>query len=78
MTAINIIFDGPPSDKNSRFVEIENDEGTSVRVGTWAADEHPGHEGLWRLRISLADLLESELSLTTGADLMDEYDPEES
>lgn len=78
MTAINIIFDGPPSDKNSRFVEIENDEGTSVRVGTWAVDDHPGHEGLWRLRITLADLLENELSLTKGTDLMGEYNPEES
>lgn len=57
MTSINIIFDGPPGPDGGRFVEIENDRGESIRVGEWEADPRPEHEGLWRLRISLADAL---------------------
>ncbi len=57
MSAIIIIFDGPPSHDGGRFVEVENDQGASIRIGEWSADERPGHEGLWRLRITLSDLL---------------------
>lgn len=51
MTAINIIFDGHPGPEGPRFVEIENDEGKSIRIGDWEPDPRPEHEGYWRLRI---------------------------
>lgn len=56
MTAINIIFDGPPDHEGPRFVEIEDADGQSIRIGDWAPDERPEHEGLWRLRITLAEM----------------------
>lgn len=51
MRFINFIFDGPPGPDGGRFVEVEDDEGKSIRVGQWEADPRPGHEGLWRLRL---------------------------
>ena len=45
---INIIFDGPPSHESGRFVEVETDDGRSIRVGEWI--ERP--DGLWALRIT--------------------------
>ena len=45
---INIIFDGPPSHKSGRFVEVETDDGKSVNAGEWI--ERP--DGLWALRIT--------------------------
>lgn len=51
MTFINFIFDGPPGPEGGHFVEIENADGKSIRVGEWEADPRPGHEGFWRLRI---------------------------
>lgn len=44
---INILFDGPPSAESGRFVEVETDDGRSVRVGEWI--ERP--DGLWALRL---------------------------
>lgn len=60
MTAINIIFDGPPDHEGPRFVEVENDQGQSIRVGEWAALNREGFEdaGYWRLRITLAELMQ--------------------
>lgn len=52
MTAISIIFDGPPDHHGPRFVEIENDKGESIRIGDWEPDPRPEHEGFWRLRIA--------------------------
>jgi hypothetical protein len=46
---IDIVFDGPPSMPAPRFVEVENDEGESIKVGEWI--ERP--DGLWVLRIPL-------------------------
>lgn len=46
--AINIIIDGPPSHESGRFVEVETDEGESVKVGEWIARE----DGTWALRIT--------------------------
>ncbi|MCP4393646.1 MAG: hypothetical protein GY804_05190 [Alphaproteobacteria bacterium] len=46
--AINIIFDGPPSHKSGRFVEVETDDGKSINSGTWAERD----DGLWTLRIT--------------------------
>jgi hypothetical protein len=47
MTAINIVFDGPPAHESGRFVEVEDDKGHGLRVGQWY--ERP--DGLWALRI---------------------------
>jgi hypothetical protein len=46
--AINIIFDGPPSHKSGRFVEVETDDGKSIGAGEWVERE----DGLWALRIT--------------------------
>ena len=45
--AINVIFDGPPSHESSRFVEVENDHGESIRAGEWIKRA----DGYWALRI---------------------------
>lgn len=45
--AINIIFDGPPSNESGRFIESENDAGESICAGTWI---NRG-DGTWALRI---------------------------
>lgn len=47
MTAINIVFDGPPGPESGRFVEVEDDKGHGLSVGQWY--ERP--DGLWALRI---------------------------
>lgn len=51
MTAINIVFDGPPGAQTGRFVEVEDDDGQSLSVGEWVpyGDSQPGW---WKLRIS--------------------------
>ena len=48
MKAINIIFDGPPDHEAGRFVEVETDDGKSIRVGEWIKKEN----GYWALRIA--------------------------
>jgi hypothetical protein len=49
-SVINIVFDGPPSHEGPRFVEVEDDDGHSIRVGKWV----PRDDGLWALRIEWA------------------------
>ncbi|MCI2959519.1 hypothetical protein MN032_17680 [Agromyces atrinae] len=44
---IEIVFDGPPAHESGRFVEVENPEGASIRVGEWIERE----DGFWVLRI---------------------------
>ncbi len=44
---INIIFDGPPSHRSGRFVEVETDDGESINAGDWIKRD----DGLWALRI---------------------------
>lgn len=68
MTAISIIFDGPPDHHGPRFVEIENKQGKSIRIGDWRPDPRPEHEGYWNLRISLAELME--LAASEGQDIL--------
>lgn len=51
--AINIIFDGPPSHESGRFVEVETDDGKSIKIGEWIQKR----VGYWALRITeLPDL----------------------
>jgi hypothetical protein len=46
--AINIIFDGPPGPEGPRFIEVETDDGRSIRVGEWQQRQ----DGNWGLRIA--------------------------
>lgn len=45
--ALNIVFDGPPASESGRFVEVETDDGASVRVGEWI----DRGDGTWALRL---------------------------
>jgi len=47
---LDIVFDGPPSHEAPRFVEVENEQGCSVRAGEWVERE----DGYWVLRIQVA------------------------
>lgn len=49
---INIIVDGPPGPEFGQFVEVEDDEGHSLKVGTWTGPDENGH---YRLRLAVAD-----------------------
>ncbi len=51
---INIIIDGPPGPESGQFVEIETDDGKSIRLGGW----HPRPDGLWSLRITELPVVE--------------------
>lgn len=51
MRYVDIVFDGPPSDRAPRFVEIENDKGISIRLGEWLERE----DGFWVIRIPSDD-----------------------
>ena len=53
--AINIIIDNTDS-QNPVFVEIETEEGKSIRIGTESTDEN----GYRKLRISAEDLIAHE------------------
>jgi hypothetical protein len=48
VSAINILSDGPRGPHGGRFVEVETDDGKSVRDGEWV--KRP--DGLWALRIT--------------------------
>lgn len=49
MEEIRIVFDGPPGPEGGRFVEVENQEGASIRVGEW----RHGKDGFWGLWIPI-------------------------
>jgi len=44
---INIIFDGPPGKDSPRFVEVELDNGESIKIGEWIQQGN-----YWALRIT--------------------------
>jgi hypothetical protein len=44
-----VVFDGPPGPEPPRFVEVEDDEGRSIRCGEWLQRS----DGHWALRISI-------------------------
>jgi len=44
---IDIVFEGPPGPEGGMFVEVENDEGASIRLGDWVDRK----DGFWVLRI---------------------------
>lgn len=49
---VDVVFDGPPSHKSGRFVEVENSSGQSVKIGEWIDRGN----GLWLLRIRDEDI----------------------
>ena len=46
---INIVFDGGPSHHSGRFVEVETDDGKSIKCGEWIK---PDGNNRWKLRIT--------------------------
>ena len=62
---IDVVFDGPPSHESGRFIEVEDSDGHSIKVGEWIhrADDY------WALRIPLphqgAEMTASEEETTT-------------
>jgi hypothetical protein len=48
----DIVFDGPPGPVAGRFVEVEDDQLHSVRLGTWLKRD----DGFWALRVSSSDV----------------------
>jgi len=57
--AINIIFDGPPGRDAPAFVEVETDDGESIRIGEWV--QKGNH---WALRITKLPLTEEDQIIT--------------
>lgn len=49
---IRFVIDGPPGHHSGRFVEVEDENGASIRVGEW----HARGDGLWELRVSKSTL----------------------
>jgi hypothetical protein len=46
--ALNVILDGPPGPEAGRFIEIETDDGRSIRAGEW----YQRPDGYWALRLA--------------------------
>ena len=65
--AINIVFDVPPGPEGPRFIEVETDDGHSIRVGEWQQRK----DGNWGLRIAALPLAK------TGAEPVAYVDPED-
>lgn len=51
MGFVDIVFDGPPGKLAGRFVEVENEERASIRLGEWLERD----DGFWVLRIPIPD-----------------------
>ena len=50
---VDVVFDGPPGHVAGRFVEVENSDGQSVRVGEWV--QRP--DGYWVLRMPVSKVM---------------------
>ena len=51
---VDIVFDGPPDPEAGRFVEVENADGSGVKLGNWV-ERGDGH---WALRVTREDIEE--------------------
>jgi hypothetical protein len=49
---IDIVFDGPPGPEGPRFVEVEDEQGRSIKIGEWVQRD----DGYWVLRIKREQL----------------------
>lgn len=47
--SVHVVFDGPPDHESGRFVEVEDDEGASLRAGTWIDRKN----GQWALNLQV-------------------------
>lgn len=45
---IDIVFDRPPGPVNPQFIEVEDDQGRSIKIGEWLKRE----DGYWVLRLT--------------------------
>lgn len=46
---VDIVFDGPPSHVSGRFVEVEDQDGKSIRAGKWIHRS----DGYWALQLEI-------------------------
>ena len=46
---VYIVFDGPPSHEAGRFIEVETEDGRSVKAGEWVQNTFDRTHGYWRL-----------------------------
>lgn len=44
---IDVVFDGPPGPDAPRFIEVEDEQGRSIRYGEWLERD----DGAWVLRV---------------------------
>jgi hypothetical protein len=49
---IDIVFDGPPGPEGPRFVEVEDEQRRSIKIGEWVRRD----DGYWVLRIKREQL----------------------
>jgi hypothetical protein len=49
---IDIVFDGPPGPGGPRFVEVEDEQRRSIKIGEWVRRD----DGYWVLRIKREQL----------------------
>lgn len=49
MNKIRIVCDGPPGPESGRFVEVEDESGKSIAVGTWETHQEFGGHQFWHL-----------------------------
>ncbi len=52
MSYLHIVFDGPPSPEAPGFVEVEDANGCSVRLGEWIERE----DGYWVIQFDRDDV----------------------
>lgn len=51
-TYVDVVFDGPPDHEAGRFVEVEQADGSGVKLGNWVQRD----DGYWALRITREDV----------------------
>ena len=44
---VDVVFDGPPGPEAPRFIEVEDEQGRSIKYGEWVQRS----DGSWALRI---------------------------
>ena len=48
---IIIVFDGPPGEVSGRFIEVENEHGKSISIGSWC--KRSSNDDWWELVIRM-------------------------
>lgn len=52
MRHVNVVFDGPPGQDSPRLIEVEDENGRSLRLGEWVR----APDGRWHLRFTAEDV----------------------